>query len=1653
MKDKFIESILQLVAKNGLSEDNAYFLIKGYQRQTKDFVTPVIDKERQYFKNDIAIIGVACRFPQANTKDEYWSNLVNSYDGIREFPRARFSLVKPFLGENDEGPYVLAGYLDEVDTFDADFFNILPGEAKYMDPQQRLFMQVGYEAIEDAGYGGKLIHNSRVGIYVGYSEARYKELIQSNASAAFVGNFPPVVASRLSYALNLSGPAISVATACSSSLVALHLACEGLLVGDCESALVGGVAISALPAKLETGGLGITSFEGKSRSFDADANGTGWGEGCGVVVIKPLVQAVKDHDNIYAVIKGSAINQDGTSNGIASPNARAQEEVIVQAWKNAGIDPLSISYIETHGTGTKIGDPIEVKGIANAFRRYTKNKQFCGIGSVKSNIGHLDSASGMAGLIKVILALQNKQIPPSLHFERPNPLMNLIDSPVYVNTRLVDWNSQEGTLRRAGVSSFGLSGTNCHIVMEEYKDGRTKETIPGNHWVFTISARSEGSLWQLVEKYLDFLNGGYSFNIGEICYVVNTCRDHHQFRVAIPTSSRSELLEKLQLLYVSRGMRNRGVLESEHIFSSIFKGREEKELELTNIGILTQQAGAMSLTNAIELAEFYAKGGEVFWSNLYPAGGYDKVPLPTYAWNKKSYWVEPQKIYQRTSTVKEIKNNNKVNVTNGDGFPLTEVECKLAIIWGSVLGVNDLDVNDDFFKLGGDSLVATDLVTTINHEFKTQIKLVDFFSKSNIRELAELILKTERIDYTEIIPIAQSKYYPVSSAQRRQYILKQLAGESLSYNMPGVVTITGHLDVERFKETFAKLVQRHESFRTFFDVVEDEIVQIVLPEVQLIVEYCEVVEMDAHKLVDEFIKPFEIGEAPLLRIKLCKFTNELLEDKFLFMFDMHHIISDGVSMEILLKEFVDLYTGQELKPLFIQYKDYAVWHSKLMQSEIMKRQENYWIKTLTKSAGNSSQVLDMPSDYPRPPVMTFEGATYKFTLQKEVVDKLKALGTNKGATLYMTLLAIYNVLLYKYTGQEDIIVGSLTAGRRYAGLEKIIGLFTNYLPIRNFIYDDMRFIDFLENVVQQTVEAYDNQDYPFDKIVEKLGKKRDISRNPIFDTMLILHNQGMQNTRIDLNGLTLETFDWDRRSTTLDFKLDVFQGMNGELNCSIEYYTRLFNHESIEKLSLHFVHLLQEITAKPERKISEYQIFTKDELETIEKKKRIKKGEFALPAICLSPKAGSYPLSFYQKSIWANKDKLNNFVVHVELYGQLNQDILLKTLNEIQAGDVSFRVTFKDEASSPSQQVQKHILLDYSYIKLIDGFTSNELTELIAIEYNHRFNLIKGPLYRVRLLHCDEEKYHLILTFHPLIIECLNINDFLRRLSVYYKKFLQINSRQSDCIDCFNLSSDDSCCSGSVSVIDFGQWHHKLLKQGYLEPQKAFWEDNFKKPIPHMELPIKHSAGTSGDFIWGLIHFELLKEESIRLDRFAEMNHVNVTEILLTCYIMLLQQLTQMKDVLVGVIHPDETYIHGSGMPIRVNYPIPIRINMEEISSFNNLIKVVSKKYREGANNMLYPFSLIQEKTALINQNGNFSIYDVLFSDEDCEIVLPDCCITDIHFYRPEKVLLKFSVIKKGNMSKFSFMWNKALLEPQFVNSLSERYKKIIKTITKNINL
>src|SRR5581483_9260135 len=466
----------------------------------------------------------------------------------------------------DPGYVRATSRLKGVELFDAEFFGYSPREAAAIDPQQRLLLECAWEALEDAGYPPSSAGGA-IGVFAAVAASTY---LLNNLHPTFdfrrfilsSGNLQPVLgssgdfpATRISYKLNLTGPSLNIQTACSSSLVAVHVARQSLLSGECDMALAGAASIY-LPQ--DQGyhfqeGM-ILSPDGHCRVFDVRAQGTIFGRGAGMVLLKPLTAALRDGDHIYALIKGSAINTDGSLKvGFTAPSVSGQAAVIAEALGNAGVGPETIGYLEAHGTGTKQGDPIEIAALTQAYRQGTQRTGYCAIGSVKANIGHLDVAAGMAGLIKTALALERGQLPPSLHFERNNPEIDFASSPFFVNKSLRQW-PRDREPRRAGVSAFGIGGTNAHVILEE---APAAESRPGKMerpiHLLTLSAKDGTALDQLAARYRDYLALHPNAALSDVCFTANTGRVHFAHRLAVAATTTTELQEHLAAGSVWRG--------------------------------------------------------------------------------------------------------------------------------------------------------------------------------------------------------------------------------------------------------------------------------------------------------------------------------------------------------------------------------------------------------------------------------------------------------------------------------------------------------------------------------------------------------------------------------------------------------------------------------------------------------------------------------------------------------------------------------------------------------------------------------------------------------------------------------------------------------------------------------------------------------------------------------------------------------------------------------------------------------------------------------------------------------------------------------------------------------------------------------------------
>ncbi len=504
----------------------------------------------------IAIVGMGCRFPGGgNGPDAFWNLLANGVDAIGEVPADRWDLRRYFDPDPDTPGKMCTrygGFLDDIARFDAAFFGVTPREAAAMDPQQRLLLEVTWEALEHAGLAPDRLFGAPVGVFVAISSADYlhRELSETAADSIdpylATGGSPSVASGRLSYALGFQGPAVTVDTACSSSLVAMHLAVQSLRAHECEVAVTGGASTILLPElTINFSRARMMAPDGRCKTFDASADGYVRSEGCGIVVLKRLSDARSAGDRILAVIRGSAVNQDGRSSSLTAPNGTAQRRLILDALGRAGLAPLDVDYVEAHGTGTALGDPIELRALGAALTRDRAADRPLLVGSVKTNLGHLEAAAGVAGLMKAVLALQHREIPPHLHLMSPSPLVDWNDLRIVVPTARTSWPAADHP-RTAGVSSFGFSGTNAHIVLQEAPDVPAAAADAAGLQILTVSAKSEEALRRAAGDLAVHLRSHPDLPFADVCHTRNAGRSHFAHRLALISDSSTGAADRLE---------------------------------------------------------------------------------------------------------------------------------------------------------------------------------------------------------------------------------------------------------------------------------------------------------------------------------------------------------------------------------------------------------------------------------------------------------------------------------------------------------------------------------------------------------------------------------------------------------------------------------------------------------------------------------------------------------------------------------------------------------------------------------------------------------------------------------------------------------------------------------------------------------------------------------------------------------------------------------------------------------------------------------------------------------------------------------------------------------------------------------------------------
>ncbi|MFD4375297.1 beta-ketoacyl synthase N-terminal-like domain-containing protein [Streptomyces sp. NPDC058527] len=673
----------------------------------------------------VAVVGLSCRFPGADGPDAFWRNLLDGTDSITRVT----------------GPDGVAarGLLDAPEEFDAGYFGISPREAVLINPQHRVFLECAVAAFEDAGLDPQR-QTGAVGVYAGSGENAYAQALRANRASlpsvsdweVRVANGADFLCARVAHRLGLRGPTVTVQAACATSLLAVHLAVQGLLTGDCDLALAGGVTVRFPTGPGGPDEVGIQAPDGVLRAFDAEARGLVGGDGVGIVVLKRFAEAVADGDRIDAVILGSAVNNDGSQRmGFTAPGIAGQAAVIERAQRVAGVAARTCTYVETHGTGTRLGDPVEIAALGEAFRRDPYDPDpgpdldpdpdpdpghRCGIGSVKTNIGHTDAAAGVAGLIKTVLALKHGVIPPSLHFTRPNPEIDFEAGPFRVVTRAEEWRP-DGMPRRAGVSSFSVGGTNAHVVLEQPPEEEKEEGEPGSppsfvggSYVLPLSARTPDALEAVTARLAERLGREPGAPLADVAWTLQTGRREHPYRrVALVTDAADAV--------------------------RVLNGEEPDRL-LTAPGAVQpslRAPGPAPQDDPAEAGRLWLDGAAVDWEALHRGAGRRprRVALPTYPFERRLFTVAPP-----TPTTTPSPSPAPTPVATPLGTPTYDLIAKL---FAEILDLPEVEPDESFFDLGGDSLIATRLVARVRETWPVELAPKELLAAPTAQEFAALI--------------------------------------------------------------------------------------------------------------------------------------------------------------------------------------------------------------------------------------------------------------------------------------------------------------------------------------------------------------------------------------------------------------------------------------------------------------------------------------------------------------------------------------------------------------------------------------------------------------------------------------------------------------------------------------------------------------------------------------------------------------------------------------------------------------------------------------------------------------------------------------------------------------------------------------------------
>lgn len=1120
-----------------------------------------------YHADDIVIVGLALNTAAGNSPEQFWENISNKTECISSVRSTRKNDLLTFLRNDSDEEIELAegGLFSRIDLFDNKFFHIREQDALCTSPCMRMLLEVMWKALEDAGYRERDLNGENVNIYTGIvTDAQiyeYREIVKKYCKkllpTAINGNLLPVIPAALAYYLNLKGTTAVVDTACASSSTAVIQAADALKSGQCKAAVVAGGRMIYNPVNDPDEKIGIESGDFRARPFDETAEGTVHGEGVAAIVIKTYRQALLDRDRIYAVIKGYAANQSGKTPRMGISDHNAQKEVILKGMERAGFCTEDIQYCEAHGTGTYVGDQLEVRGIEEALAGSTGKRGICALGSVKGNIGHTYGASGVISVIKCIMAMKKGFLPPTANFDVPNRKIDFIDSPLYVNTKLTAWNAEQ---KRCMVNCYGISGVNCAFFLENYCKSDSQAELPTGKLPFAITAKSARSLKMLLGSYSAFLQDTDA-SFRDLSYSAMVRRNHFKHKLLFLAESKRELQQLMQdILCRLDGTDFESAVDHKTSFYSSQLNRKHVDH--------AEHAKAFMCSgdehDLRTLCRMYLDGVDVDWNQIY--GGNDSyVTLPSYEFDRHRIWATAEALNSFCEDHEEVSGVQKV--VSADGT-VSDREKELGEILLSCLSIGTVDVDDNLFSLGLDSFLGMKLLNSVKEKYGTELSIIDLFEADSIRKIAACT--EHKADQTEFVlrKADQKAHYDLSPAQRRIYLQDKLLRGNRKTLLQGVYVINGKIDINRLERAVNQIIRNNEVLRTALIDVNGIPQQVVKNGWEFRIE-TGTLTRGIEAEMETFISQFNLANPPFIRIRVLEADGT----KDVFMFCAHHTVFDGASILVFLDQLDTYYRGEVCAQSEYSYIDYSESMNRFCCSEQYAAQRKYW----EQQYENREIYSNLPKSYDIAETSAeTQGRKYYFSFSKELTGSISEFAVKHQITAFMELYLALVILLHQYSGDSDVCVGIPYAGRKNADAEKILGVFINTLAVSTHLDRRDKVSDLIERIKENCVNAFQNADYGYEELVQKVGDP--------FNVMFIFQNMGERVFR--LGDLTGTEYDLKSSEAKYDMTVEMFPE-NGVIRGNVEYNTALVSEKYVAGMISHLENVLRGIMADTDRCIAE----------------------------------------------------------------------------------------------------------------------------------------------------------------------------------------------------------------------------------------------------------------------------------------------------------------------------------------------------------------------------------------------------------------------------------------------------------------------------------